>query len=85
MKAINAGKPWTAELHEELKVDFRSGLTLLQLAEKYGRSGNAIIGQLMQCGLLVMLRNGHYYPLPETPWVMWQEVRDVDQKMKEPV
>jgi hypothetical protein len=30
-----------------------------------------------------MLRNGNYYPIPETPWAMWQEVKHVDLQMKE--
>jgi hypothetical protein len=82
-KAFNAGQPWTAELKAELKADYEAGMTLLELAEKYGRSGSSIVSQLEQAKLLMNWRGGHYYPTPETPWAMWQEVKDVDQKMKE--
>jgi hypothetical protein len=42
IKAFQAGKPWTSTAMEQLKFDYQSGMPLLQLAEKHGRSGSAV-------------------------------------------
>lgn len=65
--AFNAGKPWTQEQYQQLKDDYQAGLTLQEIVQRYGRSGSAIIAKLVYLGVLVPLRDGHYYPISETP------------------
>jgi TPR repeat protein/uncharacterized protein YifE (UPF0438 family) len=46
------GKPWTSKLDSELKNDWQSGMELLPILKKYGRTPIAIFSRLRQLGEL---------------------------------
>jgi len=52
-KAINSGLPWDEDLKNELKVKYKSGFSLKQLAKHFGRTQGAIDSQLERQNLKV--------------------------------
>src|SRR5262245_18103810 len=46
----NAGKPWTAAEEAELIKEFEAGAKISQLADKHGRTRQAIHGRLYRLG-----------------------------------
>lgn len=52
--AMKAGRPWSAEEKRGVVADFESGMTMLGLARKYGRTQKAIHDRLfhVQYGLM---------------------------------
>lgn len=80
---FNRGAEWTPEQATKLKELFDRGAKLEEICREMGRTPSAIVSRLEMYGRLVQLgRIGHYYPMPEDAWCMWQEIRDVDTRLK---
>lgn len=65
------GKPWTSNLDSELKNDWQSGMELLPILKKYGRTPIAIFSRLRQLGELSEDLN---------PVELWNAMNSKDEK-----
>jgi hypothetical protein len=65
------GKPWTSKLDSELKNDWQSGMELLPILKKYGRTPIAIFSRLRQLGELSEELN---------PVELWNAMNSKDEK-----
>jgi hypothetical protein len=75
----NAGKTWTTEYRRQLREAFEEGKTLAQMQEIVGRTAGAVVGRLVQEGLLIQDRNnGFYYRVSPDPWCNHHDVRHID-------
>ena len=81
-KLTNASKGWTEEDMAELISLFNRQHGLQSIALALGRSGSAVVAKLVQIRLLGCNPSGNYFLMPTEPWVMWQEVKQVDTFMK---
>lgn len=75
----NAGKTWLREEYADLRDRFATGMTLEQLADAHGRTAGAILGKLLEMGLLVHNRNGFYYKVESDPWTNHLEAKAIEE------
>lgn len=63
----NAGKPWTNDQVAALKDLYAHGSPLEEISKEMGRTPYAIIGKMVQVGILFIGRDGNYFNYPEEP------------------
>lgn len=74
----NAGKTWLLEERRELRERLAQGMDLEALATAHGRTAGAILGKLLEMGLLVQNRDGFYFKVEPDPWTSWIEAKRID-------
>lgn len=83
MNPVNQGKLWAPSEMEKLVYMFNRGATLTRMCEELGRTPLGVMGKLESMGVVKVGSDGHYYPAPTEPWVMWQEVRELVNQYKQ--
>lgn len=78
MTRENAGKTWLKAERDALTERFAQGMDLEALADAHGRTASAILGKLVEMGLLIVNRNGFYFKIDPDPWTGWLEAKRID-------
>jgi hypothetical protein len=77
----NAGKIWLPEEVDQLIRAFAEDEPLEAIAIMHGRTPYAILGKLIERGLLVA-RGDNYYRMEQDPWILGHVVRQLHRELK---
>lgn len=78
MTPARAGTVWLAAEHEQLREEFAAGMDLQQMMAAHQRTAYAILGRLVQIGLLT----ADYRPILQDPWITPQMVNHIVKENK---
>lgn len=75
----NAGKTWLLAERQALRERFAEGKSIEVIAVEHGRTAGAIIGKLLEMGLVIQNRDGFYFKVNPDPWCSYHDVRHHDK------
>lgn len=79
IERINSGKSWTSEEDDSLKKAFRQHVSMFELADRHGRTGNALVSRLVKLGCLVTMGMG-YHMIADTPTITMTELKNMEKE-----